>query len=142
MDKKGGHFSPCEYRDPAELPDEEYPITLTTGRVLEHYHSNSMSRRAEPLNEHVPTVWVEISPPLAKKLDVEQGQKVAMASIWGRIETFARVTEKVNGDVVFIRFHFAEAAAHRLTNTTLDPVVHMPGYKVCAVRVEKISKGA
>ncbi len=136
-----GLFSPCEYRDPAELPDEEYPITLTTGRILEHYHSGSMSRRAEPLNEHVPTGWVEISPPLAKKLGVEQGQKVAVASRRGRIETFARVTEKVIGDVVFIPFHFAEAAANRLTNSALDPVAHIPEYKVCAVRIEKISTG-
>jgi len=133
-----GLFSPCEYRDPAELPDEEYPITLTTGRILEHYHSGSMSRRAEPLNEHVPTGWVEISPQLAKKLGVEQGQKVAVASRRGRIEIFARVTKRVNGDVVFIPFHFAEAAANRLTNPALDPVAHIPEYKVCAVRIDKI----
>jgi len=132
-----GLFSPCEHREPAELPDEQYPITLTTGRVLQHYHSGSMTRRAEPLNEHVPTAWVEISPDLAKKLGVEQGQKVAVASRRGRIETFARVTEKVKGDVVFMPFHFAEAAVNRLTNSALDPVARIPEYKVCAVRIDK-----
>ncbi|MCF8144213.1 MAG: formate dehydrogenase subunit alpha [Deltaproteobacteria bacterium] len=133
-----GLFTPCQHRDPAELPDEEFPITLTTGRVLEHYHSGSMSRRAAPLNEHVPTAWVEISPDLAQKLGVEHGDSVAVTSRRGRIETVARVTGKVNGDVVFIPFHFAEAAANRLTNSALDPVAQIPEYKVCAVRIDKI----
>ena len=132
-----GLFSPCEYRDPAELPDEAFPITLTTGRVLEHYHSGSMTRRSAPLNEHVPTAWVEISPDLAQKLGVEEGERVAVTSRRGRIETFARVTKKVNGDVVFIPFHFAEAAANRLTNPALDPVAQIPEYKVCAVRIDR-----
>jgi len=133
-----GLFSPCEYRDPAELPDEAFPITLTTGRVLEHYHSGSMTRRSAPLNEHVPTAWVEISPDLAKNLGVKEGERVAVTSRRGRIETVARVTNKVNGDGVFIPFHFAEAAANRLTNPALDPVAQIPEYKVCAVRIDRV----
>lgn len=134
-----GRFNPCDFREPAELPDEDYPITLTTGRILEHYHSGSMSRRAAPLNEHVPAAWVEISPDLARKLKIEDGERVVVTSRRGEIQTTARITQKVIGDVVFIPFHFAEAAANRLTNAALDPVVHIPEYKVCAVRVEKAS---
>ncbi|MFC1474768.1 formate dehydrogenase subunit alpha, partial [bacterium] len=99
-----GLFTGVEYRDPAELPDAEYPITLTTGRILEHYHSGSMSRRAQPIHEHIPTGWVEISPDLAKKLGITDGEKVAVSSRRGRIETPARVTNKVIGDIVFIPF--------------------------------------
>jgi len=133
-----GLFNAVEYRDPAELPDDEYPITLTTGRILEHYHSGSMSRRAEPLNEHIPTGWVEISPSLAERLGVSEGEKVTVESRRGKIETNARVTDKVIDNVVFIPFHFAEAAANRLTNAALDPVARIPEYKVCAVKISKL----
>jgi formate dehydrogenase alpha subunit len=133
-----GLFNAVEYRDPAELPDKEYPLTLTTGRILEHYHSGSMSRRSEPLNKHVPEGWVEISPVLAQKLDVKDREKVTVASRRGSINIKARVTEKVIGDVLFIPFHFAEAAANRLTNSALDPVARIPEYKVCAVKITKL----
>lgn len=105
---------------------------------MEHYHSGSMTRRSAPLNEHVPTGWVEISPELAKNLGVTDGERVAVTSRRGRIETVARVTNKVNGDVVFIPFHFSEAAANQLTNPALDPVAQIPEYKVCAVRIDKV----
>ena len=80
---------------------------------------------------------MEISPVLAQKLDVKDREKVTVASRRGSINIKARVTEKVIGDVVFIPFHFAEAAANRLTNSALDPVARIPEYKVCAVKITK-----
>ncbi len=132
-----GLFSAVDYRDPAEMTDDEYPVILTTGRILEHYHSGSMSRRSRPLDEHVPSGWVEISPKLAAELGVADGEMVNVASRRGAITTKARVTDKVINNIVFIPFHFAEAAANRLTNGALDPVARIPEYKVCAVKISK-----
>ena len=127
-----------EHRGPAELPDEDYPFTLTTGRIMFHFHTGTMTRRTALLNREVPTGYVEINPGDARALDIADGKQVSVRSRRGAIEIKARVTERVPKGVIFIPFHFAECAANVLTNTALDPEAKIPELKVCAARVEKM----
>jgi formate dehydrogenase alpha subunit len=134
-----GHFSAVEFKEPAEAPDEEYPLTLTTGRIMFHYHTGSMTRRSEKLHQEVPEGYVEISPEDADRLGLGKSEPVRVVSRRGEIETRAWITRRVPPGVVFIPFHFAEAAANMLTNPALDPVAKIPEYKVGAVRIEKVA---
>ncbi len=134
-----GAFSAIEYRAPFELPDEEYPLLLTTGRSLFHYHTGTMTRRCEALDEHVPEAKLEVHPELAAKLSIVDGEMVRLSTRRGSIEIKAQVTDKLRPDVVFTTFHFTEAAANWLTQSELlDPVAKIPEYKVSAARIEKI----
>lgn len=133
-----GRFVPSEYRPPAELPDNDYPLLLTTGRVLFHYHTGTMTRRSPTLTDQVNEAFIEIHPENAARLGVAAGDRVSVASRRGRIELAARVTEMVPPGVVFIPFHFAEAPANALTHGALDPAAKIPEYKVCAVRVTRV----
>jgi formate dehydrogenase alpha subunit len=134
-----GHFTPVEFKEPAEAPDEEYPFTLTTGRIMFHYHTGSMTRRSEKLEQEVPEGYVEISPEDANRLGLGKSEQVRVVSRRGEIETRAWITRRVPPGTVFIPFHFAEAAANLLTNPALDPVAKIPEYKVAAVRIDKIA---
>jgi len=134
-----GHFTPVEFKEPAEAPDEEYPFTLTTGRIMFHYHTGSLTRRSEKLEQEVPEGYVEISPEDAVRLGLGKSEPVRVISRRGEIETKAWITRRVPPGTVFIPFHFAEAAANVLTNPALDPVAKIPEYKVAAVRVEKVA---
>jgi formate dehydrogenase alpha subunit len=134
-----GHFSAVAFQEPAEAPDAEYPLTLTTGRIMFHYHTGSMTRRSEKLDREVPEGYVEISPEDADHLGLEKSNPVRVISRRGEIETKAWITRRVPPGTVFIPFHFAEAAANVLTNPALDPVAKIPEYKVGAVRIEKLS---
>lgn len=134
-----GLLVPIEYRPPAEYADAEYPLTLTTGRLLQHYHTGSMTRRSKVLDEIKPSGMVEISVNDAKKLKIADGEKVRVSTRRGAIEIDAKVTSKIKDGIIFIPFHFAETAANVLTNDVLDPVAKIPEYKVCAVKVEKIA---
>jgi formate dehydrogenase alpha subunit len=131
-----GHFSAVAFKEPAEAPDEEYPLTLTTGRIMFHYHTGSMTRRSQKLDQEVPEGYVEVSPEDADRLGLGESQAVRVVSRRGEIETRAWITRRVPPGIVFIPFHFAEAAANVLTNNALDPIAKIPEYKVCAVRVE------
>ncbi len=131
-----GHFSPIAFKEPAEMPDAEYPLILTTGRMMFHYHTGSMTRRSEKLDREVPEGYVEMSPEDARRLGVNKSAKVRVISRRGEIETRAWITRRVPPGILFIPFHFAEAAANVLTNPALDPVAKIPEYKVAAVRVE------
>ncbi len=131
-----GLFHAVEYTPPAELPDREYPLILSTGRVLYHYHTGTMTRLSSGSMERVPESLVEIHPADAERLKVEDGQPVTVTSRRGSVTAKARVTEKSPRGTVFMNFHFAEAAVNRLTHPSLDPVGKIPGFKVCAVRVE------
>ena len=134
-----GLFHAIEFKDPAELPDEEYPLILSTGRNLFHYHTGTMTRRSSALNKHVPENEVQINPATAERLNIVNGEKVKVVTRRGNIEVKAKVTDIVNENVIFTYFHFSEAAANMLTNAdSLDPVAGIPEYKVCAARVEKI----
>ena len=133
-----GLFHAVEFIPPAELPDKGYPLFLTTGRVLYHYHTGSMTRRDESLNFRHPEGYVEVNPVDAMEMGVEDGEKVRVASRRGKIEIPVMVTPRSPQGTVFIPFHFFEAAANRLTNTVLDPIGKIPEFKVCAVKVEKL----
>ncbi len=133
-----GRFHAVEFREPAELPDAEYPLTLTTGRVLYHFHSRTMTGRVEGLQELVPEAYVEINPADAERLGIRDGARVRVVSRRGAIEVRAMVTERVPVGTVFVPFHFGEAAANLLTNPALDPRSKIPEFKVCAVRIEPV----
>jgi len=137
--KGKGTFMPCVYVAADELPDDEYNFVLSTGRVYWHWHTGTMTRRTSTLNREVPTGFVEINPKDAEKLNIKKGSRVKIASRRGEIETKALVTEKVKEGSVFVPFHFSEAAANVLTNPAVDPVAKIPEYKVCAVKIEKVT---
>ena len=134
-----GLFTVCEHIPPAELPDREYPLMLTTGRILYQYHTSTMSRRSKGLVSRTPDAFVEVNPADAKKLGIGHGDKVEVASRRGTIEVTAEVSRKCDEGVVFIPFHYSEAAVNRLTNKAIDPVANIPEYKVCAVKMRKVA---
>ena len=132
-----GMFHAIDWIAPAENVDEEYPLFLTTGRVLYQYHTGTMTRKTAGLNERSPGSFVEISPQDAATYGIQSGGRVEIASRRGRIEATVRVSRKAVTGTVFIPFHFAEAAANKLTNAALDPVSKIPELKVCAVRLSQ-----
>jgi formate dehydrogenase major subunit len=132
-----GQFHPAEYRPPAEVTDATFPMVLTTGRMLEHYHTGTMTRRSAGLDGLVPGPFVELSGADAAEIRVEDGDTVRVTSRRGSIVLPARVGSRVDRGVVFIPFHFREAAANVLTNPACDPAAGIPELKVCAVRLER-----
>jgi predicted molibdopterin-dependent oxidoreductase YjgC len=132
-----GKFNPVMANDPAEQPDEEYPLILTTGRVLYHYHTGTMTRRSGPLSWVEPRGYVEIHPEDAAAVDVLDDRAVFINSRRGSVKTRARISENVPQGTIFLAFHWREAPANMLTQDfALDPVAKIPEYKVCAVRLE------
>ena len=134
-----GQFTPCEFREPAETPDAEYPLVLTTGRLLFHYHTGTMTRRSPSLVREIDRAFVEVNPADAKALGIGEGDRVKVSSRRGSVEVDAKVTEKVGQGVIFMPFHFAEAAANTLTNSALDPKSKIPELKVCAASLERLN---
>ena len=132
-----GLFSAIEHIPPAELPDERYPYLLTTGRILYQYHTASMSRRSVGLQSRTPQAFVEINPADARRLGVVAGERLSISSRRGTIEVVADISERCDEGVVFIPFHYQEAAVNRLTNNAIDPVANIPEYKVCAVSITR-----
>jgi len=132
-----GRFTAVAFRPSAEVPDGEYPFMLSTGRQLFQYHTGTMTRK-NPALEAVAGArpYVEIHPEDAKKLGIEEGQKIRVSSRRGSIEISAMVTERPLQGMIFVPFHFKEAAANVLTNTALDPVCKIPELKICAVKIE------
>jgi formate dehydrogenase alpha subunit len=120
-----------------ELPDSEYPFMLTTGRELFHYHTGTMTRRSAGLNAVAPEAYIEINPVDADGLSIHNGDRLKVSSRRGTIDLKARVSGIVPPKVVFIPFHYKEAAANLLTNDAMDPVCKIMEAKVCAVRLEK-----
>jgi predicted molibdopterin-dependent oxidoreductase YjgC len=134
-----GRFVAVDWLPPAEQPDAEYPLVLTTGRILYHFHGGTMSRRAQGLEAIAPSALVEINPIDARALGVKNGQMVKVASRRGEIVAEAEVVERTDPGVVFMAFHYAEAAANLLTNPAIDPIAKIPEYKACAVRVGSLA---
>jgi formate dehydrogenase alpha subunit len=137
-----GHFVPLDYRPPAELPDEEYPLVLTTDRLLFHFHTGTMTRKVKGLNIFRGEELIAINPEDAKSLDIADGEKVKVTSRRGEVTAKARITEEAPAGTIAMSFHFAETPTNELTNPALDPVAKIPEYKVAAVRVEKLTKVA
>jgi len=135
-----GCFFPITYKPPAELPDKEYPFTLTTGRILFHFHTGTMTRCVPKLDKEVPTGYVEIHPVDANRLGVKDGEIIKVSTRRGTINIPAYITRKVPEKIVFIPFHFKECAANILTNPALDPIAKIPELKVCACKVESIGE--
>ena len=134
-----GKFYDIEYVPSVEMPDEEYPFILTTGRLLEHWHGGTLTRHSK-LDELYPEARIEINPADAARLKVEDGEAVRVSSRRGSIVLRAWVTQRTTVGVVFIPMHFAEAAANLLTIDALDPLAKIPEYKACAVRVVPVDK--
>ena len=132
-----GKFVPCPFAEADELPDAAYPMVLNTGRVLEHWHTGTMTRRAQVLDALQPGPFVEIHPADLSALGIPDGQEVTVRSKRGAIRLPARASDGVQPGSLFIPFHFREAAANVLTNDALDPYGKIPEFKFCAVRVEK-----
>ena len=130
-------FKPAPYRPSAETPDAEYPMIFTTGRILYHYHTSTMTGRVEGLMNISGRSYVEINPADAAKLGILSGDSVKVASRRGGVLAEARVTDIVPEGVLFMPFHFADGPANMLTNTAIDPTAKIPELKVCAARIEK-----
>jgi predicted molibdopterin-dependent oxidoreductase YjgC len=139
-------FWPIEFQEPKELPDADYPIVLSTGRIYFHFHTGTMTRRSETLNREYPAPFVEINPAdFAKiaKMPVEKvrkgynhARKVRVTTRRGSIVLMPYVTDGITPNTVFIPFHFWEAPANILTNDALDPQAKIPEFKACACKVE------
>lgn len=137
-----GRFVPLAHREPAELPDAEYPLTLTTGRVVAHYHTSTMTRRCFGLAGTWPEELVEIHPVDAIARGIADGDLVEIRSRRGTARARAWVTRRVRLGLVFMTFHFSESPANVLTTSAADPVTGTPQLKVCAVSVRRVDKNA
>jgi formate dehydrogenase major subunit len=133
---------PADLVPPDELPDEEYPWVLTTGRMLEHWHTGSMTRRASNLDYLEPEAIVGVNPRELDRLGVEPGSFIRVSTRRGQVVLKARADRDVAEGMVFIPFCFAEAAANLLTNPQLDPMGKIPEFKFCAAKVEPVREGA
>src|SRR6266436_2684573 len=129
-------FVAVEYTDPVELPDDEYPFVMNTGRQLYHWHTGTMTRRASGLDQREPTPIVEIHPDDARELGLDDGDLVRLTSRRNTMVSSTRISERVARGQVFVPFHFREAAANLLTNPVLDPYAKMAELKCCAIRLE------
>jgi assimilatory nitrate reductase catalytic subunit len=136
-------FHPVEHRPAAELPDEDFPYFLTTGRVLAQYQSGTQTRRVAELNAAEPEPFVEIHPETARGLRIAEGDLVILTTRRGRAVVKARLSRDIRFDTLFVPFHWGGAgSANTLTNGALDPVSRIPEFKVCAVKVEKAASVA
>ena len=135
-----GKFAALEYKPPREQADKDYPLVLTTGRSLYQFHTGTMTRKAEGLNELKGEEELEINPQDAESLGIVDGEKVQVASRRGKVQVRVKVTKALPKGVVFMTFHFAETRTNLLTSPELDPVSKIPELKVCAVKVEKLAK--
>ncbi len=131
-------FKAVKYKPPQENPDEDYPLILTTGRSLYHYHTGTMTRRSNGLSELYDTERVMISKQDAERLKLVENDRVRITSRRGEVTAGVTPVSDLKEGTVFMTFHFAETCANQLTSTELDPVSGIPELKVCAVNIEKI----
>jgi formate dehydrogenase major subunit len=125
------------FKEPAELPDDEYPMVLTTGRVLQQFHTGTMSRKSQGLNNLAgPSVMISVDD--AEELGIKNKEMIRVSSRRGEIKIAAFVTKRIGKGTIYIPFHYREAAANLLTNPVVDPVAKIPEYKACAAKVSKL----
>jgi formate dehydrogenase (coenzyme F420) alpha subunit len=133
-----GLFSPAEYKPSAEIPDEEYPFVLSTGRCYFHFHTGTMTRRSRLLEREERFPYVEVNTDDALTLGIKDRDYIFVATRRGEVKTMARVGDTVIRGVLFMTFHFKEGPANKLTNNALDPEAKIPEYKVCAAKIRRI----
>ena len=133
---------PLEYKPPAEVEDEEYPLILTTDRSLFHFHTSTMTRKVEGLNALNSEELLKIHPDDASCLGIADGEMVEIRSRRGKVTARANVTDICPPGVVSSTFHFVESPINVVTHCAIDPVSKIPETKVCAVRVEKLKSPA
>ncbi len=132
-----GVFHAIDYTPPAEVVDDQYPLFLTTGRLMYHYHTGTMTMKSDELNEVAPESYVEISPKDAKQYGLEDGGWAEVSSRRGKIRVRVKISPMAVTGTVFVPFHYAHGAANKLTNAALDPVSGIPEFKVCAVQLSR-----
>ncbi|SDB24655.1 formate dehydrogenase subunit alpha [Eubacterium oxidoreducens] len=133
-----GWLYPTTYKPSKELPDEEYPTILMTGRILYHYTTRAMTGRTPGLMEIEGKSFIEINEQDAARIGIKNGERIKVSSRRGSVETTARVGDKVSPGETWMPFHFPDGNCNWLTNAALDPICRIPEYKVCAVKLEKI----
>ena len=134
-------FHPIEYIPAAEEPDEEYPLILTTGRVIYHYLSGNQTRRTPFLKEMAPYPWVEIHEQMANKLGIGDGDWVTVRTRRGEMTAPALVVRSIRPDTLFIPYHYGHTqAVNQLTNPVLEPMLKIPEYKVCACTASRAAQ--
>jgi len=132
-------FYAVEYQGPAESPDADYPLYLTTGRLMLHYQSGTQTRRVPALLEAEPLAFVEIHPDTAASLHVGDGETIAIVTRRGRAIFSARYSRHIRFDTLFVAFHYGDQGrANLLTNDVVDPVSKIPEFKVCSARIERL----
>ena len=132
-------FTPAKIIPPAETPDAEYPMIMTTGRQLEHWHTGSMTRRASVLDNIEPEANASLHPKTLRRLGVKAGEMVRITTRRGAIDIMARADRSISEDMVFVPFAYVEAAANLLTNPQLDPYGKIPEFKFSACQISKAS---
>jgi len=132
-----GKFVPADIIPPNEMPDAEYPMVLSTGRQLEHWHTGAMTRRSQTLDNLEPEAVAHLAPNEMDRLGIQPGEAIEVATRRGRISLKARADTGIPKGVVFVPFCYAEASANMLTNPALDPIGKIPEFKFCAAKVEK-----
>ncbi len=142
---RDGHFTSgkgvlkaIDWIPPAEVPDKEYPMVLSTGRRLYHYHTRTQTGRCEGINVLLPEETADISPADAREKGIEHGEKISVKSRRGEVVVRANVTDQVPKGLVWMAFHFREGCANWLTNPAFDPTTKTAEYKACAVRIDKL----
>ncbi|MFT5896029.1 MAG: formate dehydrogenase major subunit, partial [bacterium] len=130
-------FTPAQVTAPAEVPDAEYPMILTTGRQLEHWHTGSMTRRASVLDWAEPEANASMHPKTLRRLGIVPGEMMTVETRRGAISIMARADRAIAEDMIFVPFAYVEAAANTLTNPALDPYGKIPEFKFAACRVSK-----
>jgi predicted molibdopterin-dependent oxidoreductase YjgC len=135
-----GKFIPVKHRPPAEVPDTGYPFILSTGRMLFHYNTGTMTTRVPNLLREFPRNFVQINPIDAKELGIRKNDLVRVLTRRGELAVAAEVTDKVKAGVLWMPFHFSNEPTNVLTNNAFDPVCRTGEYKACAARIDKQSK--
>ncbi len=136
-----GQFIPLDYKPPAELPDDNYPLILTTGRSLYHFNTSTLTGKVTGLNALQDKELVKINPEDARALSIDDNDMVKVISRRGEVMARTEVSETSPAGVVFMTFHLAESRANMLTSPALDPVARVPELKLCAVRIERVPPG-
>ncbi|WP_270278234.1 formate dehydrogenase subunit alpha [Enterococcus faecalis] len=135
-----GLFKAIPYKQAQELPDEEYPYLMSTGRMLYHYNTRAMTGRTEGINQIANHSYIEINAVDAQALGIQEGDKVEVHSRRGKIETYAAVGNRVFPQEVFMTFHFPDGNVNEITNAVFDDIATIPEYKICAVAIKPVNK--